>query len=70
MAGGHEFLWRTRCHFEGRANNEEQQLFVENVQQALCFTKDFSGMLKQVDKIQMISSKLFVQLDTFLKESS
>ena len=28
---------------------------------ALCFTKAFSGMLKQVDKIQMISSKLFVK---------
>ena len=28
---------------------------------ALCFTKAFSGMLKQVDKIKMISSKLFIK---------
>ena len=37
---------------------------------ALCFTKAFSGMFKQDDNIKIISSKLFVQLDTFLKESS
>ena len=37
---------------------------------ALCFTKALTGMLKQDDNINIISLKLFVRLDTFLKESS